>query len=222
MKKLFVLGLWMAKGSQGKKISTRRAFTLLEVLISIALLGIMLPALFSSVDMLKDSNEHLLEHLEKAKKVTKATKVLYMDILGSDGNISIETDEYSRICMNETKNSLYGLPIAKVCWVVLKEKDTLTRVEGGYYSLPLKSKDKVEVDLVIANIEMFDVYHQKDKVLVVLQEKNKEPISFLVQGIRKPEKKKIKKKKKEVGKSKGTIFGRGRIRNQKRPVKNKP
>jgi len=189
-------------------MAKRKAFTLLEVLISIALLGIMLPALFSAVDMLRDSNEHLLEHLEKSKKVTKATKVLYMDILSSDGNITIKTDEYSRLCMNETKNSLYNLPVAKVCWVVLKEKNTLARIEGGTYKLPLRSEDRVEVDLVMPGVEIFDVYHQKDKILVLLQEKNKEPISFLVQGITKPVKKKVVKKKK--------------VRNNKRRRNTKP
>ena len=44
-------------------------------------------------------------------------------------------------------------------------------------------------------IEVFDVYHQKDKVLVLLQQQAKEPISFMVQGVMKPEKKKKKKPK---------------------------
>jgi prepilin-type N-terminal cleavage/methylation domain-containing protein len=176
----------MAKKPQTRKGIMHQAFTLLEVLISIALLGIMLPALFSVVDMLKDSNDHLLTHLEKAKKVTKATKVLYMDILSSDGEISIKTEEQSRLCMNETKNSLYGLPVAKVCWVVMKEKNTLARIEGGYFSLPLKSEDRVEVDLVMQGVEIFDVYHKKEKIQVLLKEKNKDPISFLVQGVINP------------------------------------
>jgi prepilin-type N-terminal cleavage/methylation domain-containing protein len=171
----------------------RKAFTLIEVLISIALLGIMLPALFSAVDMLKDSNEHLLSYLEKSKKITKATKVLYMDILSSDGNITIKTNERSRLCMNESKNSLYGLPVAKICWVVLKEKNTLARIEGGYFDLPLKSEDRVEVDLVMQGVEVFDAYHQKDKILVLIKEKNKNAISFLVQGVTKQVKKKKKK-----------------------------
>src|SRR5665648_142799 len=118
----------------------RKAFTLLEVLISIALLGIILLALYSSVEMLQDSNKHLLGYLEKSKKITKSTKVLYLDILSSDGNISIEKDEFPRLCMEETKNSLYALPAAKVCWVVLKKQNTLARIEGNDYTLPLRSE----------------------------------------------------------------------------------
>lgn len=174
-----------------------KAFTLLEVLISITLLGIVIVALFSTVDMLHNSNQHLLEYLKKSKKITRATKVLYLDIMASDGNITIKKDEYSRVCMEKTRNSLYALPTAKVCWVVLKKNQTLARIEGNAYHLPLKSEERVEVDSIMTGIEIFDIYHQKDKVLVLIQQQGKEPISFMLQGITKP---KVKKKKKSAKK----------------------
>lgn len=149
-------------------------------------------ALFSSLDVLQDSNKHLLKYLKKAKVITKSTKILYMDILNSDGNITIKTDDFSRLCIEQTKNSLYGLSIAKVCWVVLKEKNTLTRIEGNNYHLPLQSEEKVEANRVIKNLEIFDVYHQKDKVLVIIKQHKEEAITFLIQGVSKPIKKKPK------------------------------
>ncbi len=173
----------------------RSAFTLIEVLISIALLGIILPSLYQTVDLLRDSNSHLFSYLEKAKKVTKATDTLYLDLLSSDGNISIKKDEYSRVCIEHTKNSLYALAVAKVCWVVLKKDNTLARIEGNNYKLPLGSEEKVEVNPIMKDVEVFDVYYQKDKLLVLLQQKAQEPISFMIQGITKPVKKKKKTKK---------------------------
>jgi prepilin-type N-terminal cleavage/methylation domain-containing protein len=171
-------------------MSNRKAFTLLEVLISIALLGIVIVALFSSVDMMQNSNQQLAKYLEKSKKITNATKVLYRDMMGSDGNITIKKDEFSRVCMEETRNSLYALPAAKVCWVILKKDKTLTRIEGNGYHLPLGLEERVEIDPIMTNIEVFDVYHEKDKVLVLIQQKGQEPISFMVQGITKAVKKK--------------------------------
>ncbi len=168
----------------------RKGFTLLEVLISIALMGIVIVALFSSVDMLQNSNDHLLKYLKKSKKITKASKVLYTDLMGSDGNISIKKDEFSRICIEETKNSLYALPVAKVCWVVLKKSKTLVRIEGNGYDLPVGLEERVEVDSVMNNLEIFDIYHEKDKILVLMQQEGKEPISFMLQGITRPVKKK--------------------------------
>jgi len=173
----------------------RPAFTLIEVLIAIALLGIMLPALYQSVDLLRDSNAHLFTYLEKAKKTTKSTDTLYLDLVSSDGNISIKKDEYSRVCMEQTKNSLYALSVAKVCWLVLKKDKTLVRVEGNNYKLPLGSEEKVEVNPVMKNVEVFDVYYEKDKILVLLQQTAQEPITFMIQGITKPVKKKKKPKK---------------------------
>ena len=177
-------------------MAKRKAFTLIEVLISIALMGIVIVALFSSVDLLQNSNEHLLHYLKKAKKVTKASKTLYLDIVSSDGNISIQKDEYSRVCMEETRNSLYALPSAKVCWLVLKKEKILVRVEGNAYQLPVSPDAKVEVDFIMKNISLFDVYHEEDKILVLLQQSGKEPISFMVQGVSKPE---IKKKTPKTG-----------------------
>jgi hypothetical protein len=168
----------------------------MEVLISIALLGLILPALYRSVDLLRDSNQHLLGYLEKSKKISKATQILYLDILSSDGNITIKKDEFSRLCIEETQNSLYALPSAKVCWIVLKKSNTLARVEGNGYHLPVGAEERVEIDPVMQDVTLFDVYHEKDKVLVLLQQHEKEPISFMVQGVEKPQKKKKKKEKK--------------------------
>jgi len=183
----------------------RKAFTLLEVLISIALMGIIIVALFSSVDMLQNSNQHLAKYLKKSKTITKATKTLYLDMMGSDGNITLQKDEFSRVCMEETQNSLYALPSAKVCWVVLKKDKTLVRIEGNAYHLPLLSEERVEIDTIMTGLEIFDVYHEKDKILVLIQQQGKEPISFMLQGISKPEKKKEKKKKTKKPKKKKSV-----------------
>jgi len=153
----------------------RKAFTILEVLISIGLLGIVIVALFSTVSMMRDSNTHLLTYLEKSKKITEATKVLYLDI---------------------------------------KENNTLARVEGNVYSLPTRFEDRVEVNPMIEGLEIFDVYHEKDKVLVLIQQKKQEPITFMVQGITKPivKKKKVKKVKKPIK------TNRTNPRNQRNPA----
>jgi prepilin-type N-terminal cleavage/methylation domain-containing protein len=179
-----------------QNIKHRHAFTLIEVLISVMLLGIVIVALFSTVAMMKDSNAHLYSFLQKAKVITKATKVLYLDILNSDGNITIKKDEFTRVCMEETRNSLYALSLAKVCWVVLKKDNTLARIEGNYYHLPTRFDDKVEVNPVMKHIELFDVYHEKDKVLVFIKQKEKEPITFMIQGVSKSLPKKVTKPQK--------------------------
>ncbi|SFV71189.1 hypothetical protein MNB_SV-13-781 [hydrothermal vent metagenome] len=197
----------------------KKAFTLIEVLISIGLLGIVIVALFSTVAMMRDSNAHLYGYLQKAKIVTKATQVLYSDILNSDGNISIKKDEFTRLCMEETRNSFYALSIAKVCWIVLKKDNTLARIEGNNYRLPTRFDDRVEVNPVMKHIELFDVYHEKDKVLVFIKQKGKEPISFLIQGVSKALPK--AKKPKRPNKNNQNPNNRGNDRNGTQGTKGK-
>jgi prepilin-type N-terminal cleavage/methylation domain-containing protein len=172
----------------------RAAFTLIEVLISIALMGLILPALYSSVDLLRDSNSQLFDYLQKSKKEIRATQTLYLDIASSDGNLTLTNGEFDRLCMESTKNSLYGLDSAKVCWLVLKREHTLIRAEGSIYHLPLKEEERVEVDPVMQQIKLFDIYWSKDKVVVILQQKDQKPVTFMIQGITKPKPQKKKSK----------------------------
>ncbi len=171
----------------------RKAFTLLEVLISIALLSLVLLALYKSVSMLSASNLQLFEHLEEANQEKKAVETLFLDIASSDGNISIENNEFSRLCIESTRNSLYALSLAKVCWLVSKKDKSLMRSEGNYYELPLESEERVAVDSVMVGMEVFDVYRKGGEVLVLLQQKGQKSMSFMVHGV--PEistKKKVK------------------------------
>ncbi len=164
----------------------REAFTLIEVLISIGLMGIIVVALFSVVAMLQESNAQLFEYLQKAKQENKAMEVLFLDIASSDGNLTLVKEEQSRLCIGQTTHSLYGLALAKVCWVVLKADNTLIRIEGNDYTLPTHYEDRVEIDRVIKNIELFDIYHnsKEGKVLVMIKQKNKDGLPFVVQGLR--------------------------------------
>ena len=174
----------------------RRAFTLIEVLISLALLSLVLLALYKSVGMLRDSNRQLFHHLEKAGREKMGTETLFLDIAGSDGNLTIIGNEFSRLCLENSVNSLYGLSVAKICWVIGKKDNKLFRSEGNNYILPLQSDDRVAVDVVLEDVDLFRVYRKKSEVLVMLRQKGKNSISFLVHGVPEIIKKKPKKLKK--------------------------
>jgi len=164
----------------------RLAFTLLEVLISITLLSLVLMALYKSADILRDSNLHLFHYLEKSSETLKGSKTLYMDLMHSDDNITINTEEnFHQVMLGSTTNSLHGLALAQVTWLVHKEDNTLLRIEGGNYHLPLKNEERVEVDVIAVDVEKFEIYKskKKDKALVVLQTKGQEAQIFMIQSI---------------------------------------
>jgi len=181
MKRRFVLGLWKIKMRQ-----TQKAFTLLEVLISITLLSLVLMALYKSSDIMRSSNLQLFNYLKKASTTLKGSTTLYKDLMYADYNITINTEEkFHRLTISNTTHSLYGLAQAKVVWLVYKKDNTLLRLEGGQYHIPLKSEERVEIDVVAKNIELFKLYRSKkrDKVLAMIQVKGQEPQLFMSQNI---------------------------------------
>ncbi len=164
----------------------KSAFTLVEVLISITLLSLVLMALYKSADILRNSNLHLFKYLEKSSNNLKGTNTLYMDLIHSDHNLTIQKDDkFYRLIMNHTTNSLHGLSVAKVVWLVYKENNTLLRIEGGYFHLPLKSEERVEIDVIAKNLELFKIYKskKKDKILAMIKIKGEEAQLFMIKNL---------------------------------------
>ncbi len=177
-------------------MNNKKAFTLIEILISILLLSLVMLALYNVLDTQRRAVYTIKHHLDKSIKQDRVIMTLYYDIARSDGNITLKKSERDTLCINHTQNSLYGLGEAKVCWLVLKEHDSLARIEGNDYTLPLGLEDKVAIDIVAKGISLFDIYRNKEgNILVLLQEAKKEPYSFLLQGITMPPKQKTKSKK---------------------------
>ena len=161
------------------------AFTLIEVLISITLLSLVLMALYRSSDILRRSNKHLYEHLEKSSKSLSGNQVLYMDLLQSDENITIsDSNKFHQIHILRTSNSLYGQAVAQVSWLVSKHENTLLRIEGNGYKLPLKEDSNVEINPIVTNVELFKIYKNKksNKVLILLQHSGRPVQSFMIQN----------------------------------------
>jgi prepilin-type N-terminal cleavage/methylation domain-containing protein len=176
----------------------RAGFTLIEVLVSVALLSLILTGLYSMLERQRASNRMLARHLEEASTRDRTMRLLYLDILSSDGNITLGNDEFSHICIHSTSNSVYGAGEVSVCWFVERENRTLVRLEGSNLKLPLHYDDRFHSDSLFEETEYFDIYRSKDSYLIVAGEKGKEPYAFAVRGIVKPiaDKKKKKKMKK--------------------------
>jgi len=168
---------------------TQKAFTIVEVLISITLLSLVLMALYKSADLMRVSNLQLFNYLQKASTTLKGSTTLYKDLMYADNNITINTEEkFHRLTISNTSHSLYGLAQAKVVWLVYKNDNTLLRLEGGKYHIPLKSEERVEIDVIAKNIKLFKLYRskKKDKILAMIQSTGQEPQLFMSQNIPQP------------------------------------
>lgn len=172
----------------------RRAFTLLEMLISTVLISLVLIGLYQSLNIQQQSNKILHGYLKNAEHQNRNVLVLYRDLIASDGNLSIHKGEFDRLCINRTANTLHDLDWPRVCWVVAKEHHTLFRIEGNAFSLPPRADERVAIDEVMKEMQLFDVYRNKGDLLIVLQAQNKPPYSFVIQGVEAPPPKRKKKK----------------------------
>jgi len=160
----------------------RHAFTLVEVLISIVLISLVLLGLYRSLEIQRSSNRQLHRYLTRALDRDRGAMTLYYDLLASNGDFSLVKGEYDRFCINHTTHSLHGLPIARVCWLVLRKDKSLVRVEGGRFYLPPGPDARVEIDRVMGPMKLFDIYHREGKVLVAMQAEGSDPSTFLVEG----------------------------------------
>ena len=170
----------------------RAAFTLLEVLVSVTLLSLVLLGLYQSLEVQRRSNLHLHETLTKTLQEDRAVMTLYQDLLACDGRTGVISGEFDRLCIPQTSHSLYGLSQAAVCWLVSKPDRDLLRVEGVRIHLPLKLEDRVAVDRVLKGVQLFRIYRERNKVLVVLKTGEGKEYAFMVQGIAPPEEPKRK------------------------------
>ncbi len=176
----------------------------MEVLISVALLSLVLFALFKNLNVVKSSTLNLHNHLEASEKDIDSYKLLYLDLLQMQGDISIISNEknYDRACFF-SKNSIYNLPHAYICWVVSKNKNTLLRLESTKkFSLPTRGENSMQKDIIRENIEIFKLHkHKKENQILVFIKDSKE-LSFKVKAINKiikpPPPKKPKPKPKPV------------------------
>jgi len=180
----------------------RAGFSLVELIISIFLLGIIVVFLYSTVSNLQKTNEIFAKNEKVLSSSEKILDLLYEDIFQAD-EFNATGKEYSLVNL-ETKNSIFDISQPYVSWLVSRDKNTLLRFESV---LPFKdiSSDNTNyfhISKIGENCEIFHIYQslKKDNILVHIKFKEQEPIIY---EFSKPLKiKKAKKKKKTPSKNK--------------------
>ena len=163
--------------------SYKKAFTLIELIISILLIGLIVTYLFETLGVLKKSDKKLEAKREKRELMLKIKQSIYLDILqANDVNISKTNNKnIDLLTLKETKNSLHNLDMPDVIYLVDK-KNRLIRVEGYNIKLPLNTQTlyTVKFDEVLDNIEFFKIYKskKKDKILIYLKSQKLPEIFF--------------------------------------------
>lgn len=159
----------------------RRGFTLVELLVSIALFGLIAVLLFGTIDELRKQHRFY-----RSKEGTIVEKNRMISLLRTDfdraQSITVQEGrekDFDIVSINSSNRSLYGIYHPYVIWAVLKKENRLVRVESAYpISLPL-SLDSLYVthsDTIGKGCELFRVYDSPNHRMIYLAFENRSPI----------------------------------------------
>ena len=107
----------------------KKAFTLVEIIISIFIFSLIMIFLYKSVSTIRLNNENFRKNTQKNLFLTKTISLLKKDLILSTKFSSKKIDnKINKIILN-TKNSIYNFAFATVVWTVIKKTNDLVRVE---------------------------------------------------------------------------------------------
>jgi len=160
----------------------KKGFTLIEILVSIVLLALISLFVSSTIYQTKKNNKLFKNEVYKNTKKEIFLDTLYKDILlSSDLHIS-DNKKYSTIQLL-SNNSVYGISHPYITWFVLKQKNSIARLESAKkIIMPISENMQkfIYMDIVQKDCKYFQLSLSKDKksVLVFIKIKNQKPIIY--------------------------------------------
>ena len=144
----------------------RRAFTLVELLISVVLLGIIVLFLSQSVAGLKSGIGSLQNQDRKSAVRDHVGDLIYRDFLQMEGDWNQSMGKEFDQVQFRSGNSLYGYERPYLVYLVLKNQNRLLRIESPRKHTPPYSPEEAyrySVMEVARNIGAFRVFAPKEK-----------------------------------------------------------
>ncbi|MGZ8545930.1 MAG: PulJ/GspJ family protein [Sulfuricurvum sp.] len=159
----------------------RGGFTLIELLVSIALFGLIAVFLFGTIDELRKQ-----QGFYKQKEAVVAQKNRIVSLLRTDfdrpKSLAVSdstTKEFTVVSVSGANRSLYGVDRPNVVWLVLKNDNTLVRLESPYpITLPLSPEAfyLTHNDVIGKQCELFRLYDSPKHRLIYVKFENESPL----------------------------------------------
>ena len=104
--------------------SMRKAFTLLELLISISILSIMMIFLYKSYATLNKSNNNFKQEVEVLETLKLKKKIMFLDFaVSKSGSVDIEDkDRQNDIVIMQSANSIHRRFNPYIAYIISNEK----------------------------------------------------------------------------------------------------
>jgi len=153
----------------------KKAFTLIELMISVLLLSLIVTFLYQSVAQLQTSNLQFLEKTNRLQKREALVKLLYNDFINASSVQWFDKKDKSDAMIIQTSNSFHNMSQPFVLYKVYKDENSLKRIES-----PIEKIDFVnnifKYNELINEVTLFKVYENKGHYLVYLKAKGIEDI----------------------------------------------
>lgn len=148
----------------------KKAFTLVEIIIAIAIFSVIIVYMYQAIGTTKKSTAAYERKYEKIQKNQTIRKLLYNDIFNqvdpySDTKVDTSGD-FSTYYL-KTNNSLHNISSPFVAYKMIK--NTLYRFESiRKFTLPINedNKNSIHVDKLLENIKSFLLYTYKNSKLI--------------------------------------------------------
>ncbi|MDF1875398.1 prepilin-type N-terminal cleavage/methylation domain-containing protein [Sulfurimonas sp. SAG-AH-194-I05] len=163
-----------------KTIQAKNAFTLVEVMVSIVLLGLIFTFLYSTINSVKKQNNHYIAKSDTIKHEERIFVLFNLDITQIIGNISVTSGIRYDIIQFQTRNSIYGIIEPQLIYLVSKKDNALVRIESlkGFdlYNKDQLTREFIYGDILTTDCISFKVSHKDGIVSLLFRAKNLKPM----------------------------------------------
>ncbi|PHR54598.1 MAG: hypothetical protein COA44_12615 [Arcobacter sp.] len=153
----------------------KKAFTLVELMISIILLSIIVTFLYQSVAQLQTSNLQFMRKTDGLQKREQVLKLLYNDFINARTVQWYDKGRDHDIILIQTNNSFHNMSQPYVLYKVYKEDSVLKRIESPAEKIDFLN-NIFKFNDIIENVKLFKVYEQKGHYLIYIKAKDLEDI----------------------------------------------
>jgi prepilin-type N-terminal cleavage/methylation domain-containing protein len=163
-------------------LGDKKSFTLIEMLISISLFGIIIVFLYDTLELSQKSNQFFTEKIELSQKEINIKKVLFNDIINAS-IINIFEDKNKNFIITMKSKNIYHKAFYNYITYIVSKKNNLLRIEHKHkYNKgknSLRTDDKY-IDIVLKDIEIFKVIKNTKEIIIAFKTKNKDTTYLLI------------------------------------------
>ena len=155
----------------------KRAFTLIELILSIAIFAIIALYIYQAINTAKNSNDINLKRLSEDEREQKITRLFYNDLF-SQTNIyaaaNIASEAEFDVFYLRAKNSIHAMINPHIAYFI--KDNSLFRIESkAFEKIPLtyESVERVKTDKLLGNVTLFRIYESKNSYLISYKSEDK-------------------------------------------------